>query len=126
MHIEERQPPSSNQPQLQKFAAAFAAAFAEDLDLIAAAEQAGISLTEAAELLREVRMREQIEERIVARRAGETLSHIWREYERIAFHDDEDAKPGDRLRALEQLRLIASSERGDGAAPSLVIRCEYV
>ena len=42
------------------------------------------------------------------------------------FGGDEDAKPGDRLRALEQLRLIASADAKNGAAPTLTIRCEYV
>lgn len=55
-----------------------------------------------------------------------TLARIIEEYERIAFGEDADIKTADRLRALEQLRLILSAGREDGGAPTLSIRVEYV
>ncbi len=55
-----------------------------------------------------------------------TLARIMEEYERIAFGEDEDIKIADRLRALEQLRLLLSAGREDGGAPTLEIRVEYV
>ena len=55
-----------------------------------------------------------------------TLTRIVEEYERIAFGDEAEIKPADRMRALEQLRLILSAQREDGGAPTLEIRVEYV
>ena len=105
---------------------AFLNRFAEDYDLPGAAARAGITRGAAYALLREDSARAIVDEQICARRSGAALARIVREYERMAFGGDEDAKPGDRLRALEQLRLIASADAKNGAAPTLTIRCEYV
>ena len=99
--------------------------FALRYDLPGAAKKAGITHREAYRLLREEAGRRLVDERVTARRRGEVLSRIVREYENLAFGGEEDVRPGERIRALEQLRLIASAE-GDGAAPTLTVRCEYV
>ena len=57
------------------------------------------------------------------RLSGEMLSRIRAEYEQIAFADGE--KVTDRIRALEQLRLMAGGERVSEDA-SLTVRVDYV
>lgn len=106
--------------QKQRFLARFSTAY----DLPGAAHAAGIGRGEAYRLLKHAAA--EVDALVQARLAGEVLSAIRGEYERMAFGGDDAVRPADRIRALEQLRLIASAVRKDGGAPALVIRCEYV
>lgn len=102
----------------------FLARFSRDYDLPAAARTAGITRDDAYRLLRE---NVSAVDRLVQKRTdGETLAAIRREYEDLAFGAAEEVRAGDRIRALEQLRLIASAGREDGGAPTLTVRYEYV
>lgn len=105
--------------------AKFLLRFSEHYDLPGAAESAGITRREAYELLRRHDARDTVDTLVSRRRSGEMLGRIAREYERMAFGDDGEIRPGDRLRAMEQLRLMASGDAG-GTSPSLSIVCEYV
>lgn len=105
---------------------AFLSDFAASYDLPGAAKRAGIGREAAYGLLAGEEARAELDRLICERAEGETLARIRREYERMAFDGGEEVRAADRLRALEQLRLIASSAVRDGGAPSLVIRCEYV
>lgn len=104
----------------------FVLRFAQRYDLPAAAAGAGITRQQAYTLLRDPAVRDAVDEAAAARRSGEVLSRIFREYERIAFGEEEDVRAADRLRAMEQLRLLASSDANAGAAPTLSITCTYV
>lgn len=104
----------------------FLCRFAVGYDLAGAAKEAGVEVEAARQLLEEEDARRTVDAHVTARRQGEVLSRIVREYERIAFGSEDDAKAGDRLRALEQLRLIASAEARGGAAPTLSIVVSYV
>jgi hypothetical protein len=91
-----------------------------------AAAKAGITDAEAIAYLKRTGTRAALDERISARLAGKILTRIRQEYEAMAFGDDESIRPADRIRALEQLRHLASADNTQGDAPSLIIRCEYV
>lgn len=102
----------------------FLTRFARDYDLPAAVRTAGIGRGEAYRLLKEEAA---AVDRLVRQRTdGTTLAAIREEYESIAFGTAEEVRPGDRIRALEQLRLIASAGRADGGAPTLTVRYDYV
>jgi len=104
----------------------FLTRFARTYDLPGAAAAAKITRTQAYGLLRENDAREQLDRLITERRCGGIPARIMREYEALAFGDAEEVKPADRMRAMEQLRLLASAEGADGRAPAVVIRVEYV
>ncbi len=103
---------------------AFLFRFARDYNLPAAALAAGIRRGDAYRLLRDAAAA--VDRLVRERTDGETLAAIRREYESIAFGTAEEVRPGDRIRALEQLRLIASAGREDGGAPALTVRYDYV
>lgn len=103
---------------------AFLTRFSRDYDLLAAASKAGIKRSEAYRLLKTAAPA--VDRLVRARADGDTLAAIRREYEAIAFGEGEDVRPADRIRALEQLRLMASAGREDGGAPTLTVRYEYV
>ena len=105
---------------------AFLTKFAGTYDLPAAAAKAGIGRREAYALLADPQSRETLDKKICARTGGAVLHRIRQEYEKIAFGEDGEIRAPDRIRALEQLRLIASSDTPEGGAPTVVIRCEYV
>ncbi len=98
--------------------------FARDYNLPGAAVSAGITRGEAYALLKDAR--DEVDRLVSARLSEAVLASIRREYERMAFDETGEIKPGERIRALENLRLMASAGRADGGAPSLIIRCEYV
>ena len=100
--------------------------FARQYDLPGSAAAAGITRQQAYQLLRDPAARQMVDEQAARRRSGEILARIAREYERIAFSDEEEIKVGDRLRAMEQLRLLSSADSPAGAAPALNIICRYV
>ena len=102
----------------------FLARFSQDYDLPAAARQSGIGRREAYGLLRD--SAKTVDGLVRKRTDGEILTAIRREYEVLAFGGGEDVRAADRIRALEQLRLIASAGREDGGAPALTVRYEYV
>ena len=115
------------QEQTQRFLDRFSQCYLRE----DAAAKAGITDAEAIAYLKRTGTRAALDERISARLAGNMLKRILREYEAIAFGKSEDIRPGERIRALEQLRHLTSSDTpGDtgtqGDAPSLIIRCEYV
>jgi len=98
--------------------------FAEKYDLPGAAAAAKIGRTEAYRILKTAR--EEVDRLVQARVSGQVLFAIRREYERMAFGEGEDVRPAERIRAMENLRLMASQGREDGGAPGLVIQYEYV
>ena len=100
--------------------------FARQYDLPGSAAAAGITRQQAYQLLRDPAARQMVDEQAARRRSGEILARIAREYERIAFSNEEEIKVGDRLRAMEQLRLLSSADSPAGAAPALNIICRYV
>ncbi len=102
----------------------FLARFSKDYDLPAAARTSGIGRREAYDLLRE--SAKAVDRLVQKRTDGEILAAIRREYETLAFADGAEVRAADRIRALEQLRLIASAGREDGGAPTLTVRYEYV
>lgn len=102
----------------------FLARFSLDYDLPAAARTAGISRADAYRLLSE--SASEVDRLVRERTDGAVLAAIRREYEALAFENAEEVRPADRIRALEQLRLIASAGRPDGGAPTLTVRYEYV
>lgn len=107
--------------QKQRFLSTFSRTFMRE----SAAEDAGITDAQARACLRRKDTRAALDAMISARLAGDILDRIRREYESMAFGADESIRPMDRIRALEQLRHLAS-ETVQGDAPSLIIRCEYV
>lgn len=98
--------------------------FAEKYDLPAAAAGAGITRQEAYRILRDPAARAMVDERAAARHSSGMQERIVREYERIAFGEDGDSRAGDRMRAMEQLRMLA--ETPEQSSPGLTIVCEYV
>ena len=107
--------------QKERFLARFSRHFLRE----EAAEEAGITDKEAVTYLKKKSTRAVLDDRIAARLAGDMLSRIHREYEAIAFGSSEDIRPGDRIRALEMLRHLATDTARD-EGPTLIIRCEYV
>ncbi len=103
---------------LEKFSAAY--------DLPGAARAAGIGRGEAYRLLQSDEAQKLLDRRIVRRASGEMLGRIRGEYESIAFGADPEIRVADRLRALEQLRIIAASEAEGEGGPTLTVRYEYV
>lgn len=104
--------------------AEFAVRFAREYDLPGAARAAGVSRAEAYAALAEPAVRARVDAAVAARASGDTLSRIRREYEEIAFGGDAEVRVADRIRALEQLRLIAAADAG--SVPALTLRVEYV
>ncbi len=109
-----------NERQKQRFITRFA----RDYNLPAAAKAAGIRRTDAYELLS--RHADLVDGQVAARLSGTVLSAIRAEYESIAFDRGGDARPGERIRALEQLRLLAAADKEEGSTPSLTVQYEYV
>ena len=103
---------------LEKFSAAY--------DLPGAARAAGIGRGEAYRLLQSREARALLDRRIVRRASGEMLGRIREEYEEIAFTSDPEIRTADRMRALEQLRIIAAAEAEGEGGPTLTVRYEYV
>lgn len=106
------------QEQQQRFLRKFSEAY----DLSAAVRAARITRAEAAAFLR-TGGAEAVDRLVQNRLSGEMLSRIRAEYEQIAFAEGE--KITDRIRALEQLRLMASGE-GEKTDKSLTVRVDYV
>lgn len=105
---------------------AFLTRFARTYDLPGAAAAAGITRGAAYELLGRTDVRERLDRLIAQRQAGVLLSRIRGEYEAIAFDESGDAKAADRMRAMEQLRLIAAAEGAEGGTGAAIVRVEYV
>lgn len=101
----------------------FLAKFSKSYDLPAAVKAAGIKTAEAHAFLRAGGAAE-VDRRVQLRLAGETLSRIRHEYEQIAFAEDE--KLTDRIRALDQLRLMVSAACENVTDDVLTVRVEYV
>ena len=80
--------------------------FAQKYDLPGAAAAAKIGRAEAYRTLRSAR--EEVDRRVQARISGKVLHAIRREYEKMAFGEGEDVRPAERIRAMENLRLMAS------------------
>lgn len=107
----------------------FVGQFAASFDLPGAAQRTGIGRAQAYRLLAgDPEAQALLERQILARASGRILGRIRRAYEEIAFGDGEEFKAADRMRAMEQLRLIAQAqdESDTGSVPPLSIRCEYV
>ncbi len=104
----------------------FLARFARDYDLPAACAKAGVRRGEAYRLLKEVGAAD-VDRRVQARLTDGVLSAIRAEYEAIAFDRAGDVRPGERIRALEQLRLMTEGEEPPVAPTSgITVVCEYV
>lgn len=101
----------------------FLAEFSKSYDLPAAVKAAGIKTAEAHACLRAGGAAE-VDRRVQLRLAGEMLMRIRREYEQIAFAEGE--KLTDRIRALDQLRLMASAACEDVGDDVLTVRVDYV
>ncbi len=97
--------------------------FSESYDLPAAVKAAGIKSAEAHAYLRAEGAQE-VDRRVQRRLAGEMLTRIRGEYEQIAFNMEE--KVSDRIRALEQLRLLSASDFGEDSEETFTVRVEYV
>lgn len=102
----------------------FITRFARDYNLPAAVRCAGIRRADAYELLRT--NGGEVDELVAARLAGRSLSAIRAEYEAIAFDRAGEARPGERIRALEQLRLMSTREKEEADAPALTVQYVYV
>jgi hypothetical protein len=102
----------------------FLGRFSEEYDLPRAAAAAGIGRGEAYALLKTAA--DEVDRLVLQRLNDRLLAAIRREYEAMAFGDAEEVRPGDRIRALEQLRGFAQAERGGAASPSVTVRYEYV
>ncbi len=96
--------------------------FSEAYDLPAAVRAAEITRGEGYAILR-AGGAEAVDRLVQRRLSGEMLTRIRAEYEQIAFADGE--KVTDRIRALEQLRLMANGE-SEHADTSLTVRVDYV
>lgn len=105
---------------------AFLSAFSTSYDVAAAAEASGMDSEGARQLLQKEAARAEVDRLVTTRMAGEMLSRIWRMYSEIAFSESPETKAGDRMRALEALRMLASSAGGDDGVPPLTIEYGYV
>jgi len=97
--------------------------FAEDYDIRAAAKACGLKLGDARAAIAEDDVRCMIDEAVANRLGGAiaaTTRRALAEFERIAF-SDEDFKPTDRIRAIEQYLKLAPPPENDG----VVIYYEY-
>ncbi len=101
----------------------FLTEFSRSYDMPSAVKAAGIQTAEARAFLRAEGAGE-VDRRVARRLSGDMLERIRAEYEKIAFDGEE--KVTDRIRALDQLRGMASLLSEEGSDGSLTVRVDYV